>query len=252
MRRKLIWILSLIALLAAVQSVPIFVLKNAGMEKMETENAYIYYDKGHIASAEMIRDKLEDTINSIRVKLGYEDAEKATVYVYEKQSSLHIRKLGYITLLLAPDWYIGDNKGRIALIVSPLAEVNGHSQESILSALPHEIVHTYNYQTNPKLSYFIDNGVATYLSNQNPPRDFRVGRGEYPIENLADENEIRFGNTGGYEYSYTYIELLDKAYGWSSIKRLISGKESYEQIFDKSNVQIYDEWMQFLDMEYPV
>lgn len=251
MKKKIIKILPIIAILAIIQSVPIFALKNIGMDKLETENAYIYYDRGNLTSAEMIRDKLDDTIEDIRFKLGYEDGEKATIYVYEKQSSLHIRKLGFITLLIAPDWYIGDNKGQIALIVSPFAEVNGHSQESILSALPHEIVHTYNYQTNPKLSYFIDNGVASYLSNQRPTNDFRVGRDAFPIENLAVENQVRFGNMGGYAYSYTYIEFLDKTYGWSSIRELISGAKSYEQIFGKNDTQIYSEWMQFLDTEYP-
>lgn len=107
------------------------------------------------------------------------------------------------------------------------------------------MVHTINYQINPKLSYWIDNGVAGYLSNQVPPNNFMEWNDIPSYKDTKTENQIKFGNMGGYQYSYSYVQYIDELYGWEAVQRLIKG-ESYEEIFEKSEQEIYDDWVKFL------
>lgn len=249
-KRKIIILVFVFVMIVVVQSLPVFILKNIGMKNMYGKYVNVYYDSDDESGSNMVFDKLENTMQQISNKLNYETNTNTDVYVYKNQSSLHIRKFGLITLIMAPDWYIGDNKGPVALMVSPNTDVNGHNEESIMSAATHELVHTINYRINNKLSYFIDNGVATYLAEQKPHENLTEVIPIPSIEFLDVENELEFGNNGGYQYSYVFIEFLDKEYGWSSVIELIQGNKSYEGIFFKNREEIYNEWIEYLKTYY--
>ena len=60
---------------------------------------------------------------------------------------------------------------------------------------------------------------------------------------------IAFANFGGYALAHTYIEYLEKAYGWDKVLSLIK-TEDYEACFGKFQRAIYDEWVQFIK-SYP-
>jgi hypothetical protein len=157
-----------------------------------------------------------------------------------------MKKYGLITLVFAPKWYIGDNKDEIALMVSPYAKVAVHDHDSILLAAPHEMIHTINFLINPKLSYWIDNGIAGYLSNQIPDKN-NINKDRVPsFQDIQTENQIKFGDIGGYEYSYSYIEFLNKIYGWDKVRDIVKGG-SYQDVFSKSEKEIYDEWVKYLE-----
>lgn len=51
---------------------------------------------------------------------------------------------------------------------------------------------------------------------------------------------------GGYTFAHTYIEYLDKTYGWDKVLRLVE-TESYEECFDKSKKEIYMEWVHYIE-----
>ncbi len=246
---KIISIVSCLAILTIIQTIPVFLLKPIGARELKGTSVILYYQPQDEKGAKEIYSILDLSALDIRKKLNFSDSKPTEVYVYAKQSSLFIRKYGFITLLIAPEWYIGDNRGDKVLMVSPYANVRGNDHDSIISAAIHELVHTINHQINPKLSYWIDNGVATYLAHQTPYEKFTFDQPIPEFNDLKSEDEVRFGEIGGYQYSYSYIEFIDEKYGWNSVLDLINGKKSYNEIFSKSDEDIYNEWVEFLKVK---
>ncbi|AFQ43536.1 hypothetical protein [Desulfosporosinus meridiei] len=239
-------VLSIILLIAIIQYIPALFLQTPDMQIKEGKYVCVYFQKGDEKGAQEVFDLLELTSKDIRQKLGFtSSAYKTKMYIYKSQSTFQMRKFGLVTLIFAPKWYIGDNKDEIALMVSPYAKVEVHDHDGILSAAPHEMIHTINYLINPRLSYWIDNGVAGYLSNQVPQSE-RISRKRVPaFQDIQTENEIKFGTIGGYDYSYSYIEYLDKTYGWDKVVEIVKGG-SYQDAFSKSEKEIYDGWVKYL------
>ncbi|QEK12056.1 hypothetical protein FQB35_06535 [Crassaminicella thermophila] len=248
--KKILIIVFILFIIMVIQSLPIIILKDIGMKKIHGNYVNVYYDKGDDKGGRIVFKELENSAKEIGNKLNYKFDSKIVIYVYKNQSLLHIRKYGLATLAIAPDWYIGDNKGSVVLMVSPQANVKGHNIKSIMSAAKHELVHVINYRINPNLSYFIDNGVATYLSKQSPYKNFIQYNRIPSIEFLEIKDELKFGNAGGYQYSYTFIEFLDKKYGWESVFELIKGNKFYVEIFSKTKQEIYNEWVKYLKEYY--
>ncbi|MEJ8554947.1 hypothetical protein [Tepidibacter sp. Z1-5] len=240
----------ILLLIIVIQSIPIFILKDIGMQRIDGDYVNVYYDKGDENGAAIVFKDLENSGKEIVNKLNYKFDSKTVIYVYKNQPLLHIRKYGLATLAIAPNWYIGDNKGSRVLMVSPEANIKDHNMKSIMSAAKHELVHTINYRINPNLSYFIDNGVATYLAKQSPYKNFIQDNVIPSIEFLDIKDELKFGNAGGYQYSYTFIEFLDKEYGWERVIELIEGNKSYMDIFSKDKQEIYNEWVIYLEKYY--
>ena len=245
-KRMILKITMVLVSLIIIQSLPILFLKNIGMESITGNYVKIEYDKGDLEGGTKVFNKLEQVAKELHNKLDFDRDEPTKVYVYKKQASLHIRKAGLITLLLPLDWYIGDNKGDIVLIVSPHSNNRIHDENSILEAAVHEFVHTINFQINPHLSYFLDNGVATYLAHQRPFNDFARNMKLPEMDYLSIKDQKRFGETGGYFFSYTFIEFLDLRYGWKAVLDLIRGELSYQEIFSKPEGDIYQEWKEYV------
>lgn len=196
-------VLIIILIIAIIQYIPALILESPDMQAKEGQYAIVYYQKGDEKGAQEVFDLLESKAKEIREKLEFSEPVKTKMYIYKSQSTFQMKKAGLITLFFAPKWYIGDNKGDTALMVSPYTKVAVHDHDSILSAAPHEMIHTINYLINPKLSYWIDNGVAGYLSNQKP-QDGMVSSDRVPsFQYVQTENEIKFGEIGGYEFSHS-------------------------------------------------
>ncbi|GIM29277.1 hypothetical protein CPJCM30710_19430 [Clostridium polyendosporum] len=250
--KALLMTISCILILSVIQTIPAFILKPIGAKELKGKNVIIYYQTKDEKGAKEVYQVLENTVGEIREKLEFNSIKPTKVYLYGNQKSLWIRKYGLITTLGAPEWYVDDNKGDKVLIVSPYVNIKGHNHDSILSAATHELVHTINYQINPKLSYWNDNGVANFLAKQSPPQGFTKYNSIPTIDDMKSENQKRFGDIGGYQYSYTYIEFLNNAYGWNKVLELINGKKTYTEIFSKSEHDIYNEWLEFLKVKWGV
>jgi hypothetical protein len=131
-------------------------------------------------------------------------------------------------------------------MVSPYTKVKDHTHDSILNATLHELVHSINYYMNDKLSYFWDNGLATYLAEQKPQESDYSNREIPSLEDLHTENGLKFGTMGGYAFSYKYIEYLDQTYGWDKVLDYVKGAGSYEEAFGKSEEELYHDWCKSL------
>jgi len=246
MNRIMVGIVVLVVLLV-VQTLPVFFPKPIGSKKMEDDNIVVYYQKGDETGATEVFELLKEESESILSKMQFEHNEQTEVFIYGSQWQLAIREAGFVTLLVAPSWHIGDSHNGNVMMVSPYTEVDVHTHDSILLATLHELVHSINFQINPELSYFWDNGLATYLSGQVPEDEELHSRAVPTLNDMHTDNGLEFGEMGGYAFSYSYIEFLDNTYGWDLIIEYASGQGSYEEVFGKTEEEICQAWTQYLE-----
>lgn len=122
---------------------------------------------------------------------------------------------GYIAPLLGLDWYIGDNIGTNVILTSPANPGSTHDYDNNKYAVLHEIIHAYVSVINKDVDLWLTEGIALYLSNGEPFYRANLEYFTIPAYNDTTSNSpIAFSNCGGYTFSHTYVEYLDKAYGW--------------------------------------
>ena len=244
--KKTLIIVICIIVLVIIQTLPVFFPKPLGSKSIIDKNISLYYKPGDEKGAKEVFDLLKDKSDEIRTKMNFESNIPTNVYLYNSQKALAIREAGFITLTFAPAWHIGDSHNGNIMMVSPYTPVKSHDHDSILNATLHELVHSIVYQINPKLSYFFDNGLATYLAKQKPEEKDMNSRSVPTLDDMHTENGLKFGNMGGYAFSYKYIEYLDKTYGWEKVVAYASGKGNYEEVFKKSEENIYKDWSEYI------
>lgn len=245
-------IVLIVLALMICQSIPMFLLKNWGMSKVEGQYVKVYYDLGDEKGGKEVLRYVENRMEGLREKLNFKKDKKTSIYVYKYKKSFYIRKYGFISPILVKalgaEWYVGDNKGDKALLVSPYVNDMDLSNKNIFKVAIHETVHTINYRKNKNLSYFLDNGVAMYLAEQGIDRKIYRNLKKPNMAFMHINDEVEFGNNSGYQLAYSYVDFLNSVYGWGSVLGLVEGR-SYEDTFKKSEKEIYDEWIKYLDEE---
>lgn len=230
-----------------ISLIPTFNLKTSTMLELPNDHFEIYYEKQDENAATDIGNRLQKGYDIISKSIKLNPQYKTEVYVYSNLKEFHTKKYGLIGLLIAPDWYIGDNIENKVIIVSPNSPGKQHTYESIASAASHEYVHTLMWNINPGLSKLLNEGMAGYVSGNTKP--------DYKFDSLPEYNDthitnpITFGNRGMYQISYTYIEFLDKTYGMDRVMQLIQNND-YSGTFGKSEKEVYDDWIKYFYMNY--
>ena len=240
--------IGVILFLVILQTLPVFFMKPWGSKTLSNDFITLNYQSGDEKGAKEVFDLLKEKSEDIYNKMDYVRKDTIKVYLYKTQFQLAIREAGLITIAFAPPWHIGDSENGKIMMLSPNAHIKAHTHDTILAATLHELVHSINYRINTKLSYFWDNGLATYLSGQVPKLEDYDPKKIPSIKDMHTENGLKFGQMGGYAYSYFYIEYLDKTYGWDKVVAYAKGEGDYETIFHLSENEIYDQWVQYLKM----
>lgn len=242
-RKRVVVTLSCIVLLLILQTLPRFFPKPVFAETLTDGAIVVHYTKGEETGAREVFSLLQQEGDSIRERLGATGRTEVVVNLYPTQWQLAIREAGFATLLVAPEWHIGDSHGGNIMMVSPYTPVRVHSHDSILAATLHEWVHAVLHELNPDISYFWDNGLATWLAGQLPDEEMLR---DMPIPTLADmhtDNGLKFGQMGGYAFSYDYIRFLENKYGWDAVAAFARGEGTYEAIFGISEADLHQAWM---------
>lgn len=247
--RRVLIIAGTIAAVLVVQTLPVFMLKPLGAKEYANQDVVVYYEPGDEPGARDVFDLLTNDVGRIKGTMKFESTEPLQVYVYKSQSSLAITEAGFAALIVMPSWFIGNSRWGVIRMVSPNTPVKGHTHDTILNGTLHELVHSINYYKNPRLSYFWDNGLATYVAKQKPEEGSVFFASIPSFEDLHTNSALKFGNMGGYAYSYSYVEYLDKAYGWDSVIAFASGEKDYQQAFGKSEREIYADWANYIKQQ---
>lgn len=236
-----------IAAIILLNFIPTLYLKSKGMKEIQKEHFVIYYEKQDENAALDISSRLQKGYDMISKSIDISPDYKTQVYIYPNLSELHMKKYGLLGRIVGPEWYIGDNIKNKVIIVSPNSPGREHNYDDTADAALHEYVHTLMWSINPKLSKFLNEGMAGYVSGNAKP-DFKFNT--IPsYEDTKITNPITFGNKGMYPISYTYIEFLDKKYGMQEVMQLIKSQD-YDKTFGKSESEIYKDWIQFYKSNY--
>jgi hypothetical protein len=245
---KTVWIIVLsIVLLLVLQTLPVFFPRPLGSKVLEDERIRLYYVPGDEKGANEVFDLLNEKSDEIYKKMNFKNTEQIEVNLYPTQWQLAIREAGFATLIIAPPWYIGDSHNGNIMMVSPYTPVSAHNHDSILMATLHELVHSIVFHINPELSYFWDNGLATYLAGQTPEEGSLRSMPVPSITDMHTDNGLVFGNMGGYAFSYDYIEFLEQTYGLDKVVDYASGNGDYVAVFGFTEEEIYQQWAQSLN-----
>jgi len=230
-----------------INFIPTLSLQTKDMMSMEKSHFIIYYEKNDENAAVDISNKLEKGYSLVANSISVSPDYKTKVYIYNGLDKFHMKKYGLLGKIVGPEWYIGDNIKNKVIIVSPNSPGKQHNYEDTTDAALHEYIHTLMWSINPKLSKFLNEGMAGYVSgNAKPSLKFNY----IPAyEDTKITNPITFGNHNMYPISYTYIEFLDKTYGMEKVLKLIK-TEDYSQTFGKTEKEIYEEWITFFKSSY--
>lgn len=225
------------------------VLKKSGMKKIEGNWVNLYYEKEKKAAEDVFKLADEKT-EAIARKLGFSEKQNVNVYVYDSQADMQSKVRGLQNMTEKLPWYIGDNLGTNVVLTSPAHPGSAHDYESVKNAVLHEIVHAYVSVLNPKISLWLNEGMALHLSNGAPFCRAFLKFVEIPrYEEICTNDHIIFSEIDGYTLAHTYVEYLEKTYGWEKVLELVK-TEDYNKVFGKSHREIYDEWASFL-RNYP-
>lgn len=253
MLKRVFKILGIVAaalvLIAAASFVPTLWRKTPGMKTLEGAYVRVYYQREQAAAEDVFR-LAESAAAGIAGTLRLESPAVLDLFVYDSQVEMQQKKYGLLIPLIGLPWYIGDNIGDDVILTSPAAKGTAHSYETILGAAPHEIVHAYVYTMNPSVRLWLTEGMALYLTNGEPFS--RAVLEQTSIPSYADtrtKNPIRFSKVGGYTFAHTYIEYLEKAYGWDRVLELLRAQD-YAGVLGKPEETVYAEWTDFL-RNYP-
>ncbi len=242
-------VILVLVLVTLANFIPTLSLETSGMQEIKGEWITLYCENEKEA-AEDVFCFAESESERIAEKLGFTEKQNIKIYIYDSQKTMQTKKYGFIAPLLGLDWYIGDNIGTDVIVTSPANPGKYHSYQSIKAAIPHEITHAYVSVMNENISLWLTEGVALYLTNGEPfYREMLEYMSVPSYKATQTNNPIAFSECGGYTFAQTYIEYLDKEYGWDNVLKLIE-KEDYITCFGKTESEIYSEWLQYLQNYY--
>lgn len=244
--RIALFLLITILLLVLLNFLPALSPKTPGMHERKGKRINVWYEN-HEAAAKDVFRYAERQAERLDRKLGVR--QKKDIYIYDDQRVMQRQHYGWIASLLGLDWYIGDNIGsRTILLTSPANPPKVHSYDSIKYSVPHEIVHADLSSLNPHIGKWLTEGIALYLTN-GEPFDKRMLRRLPSYEDTTSWNPIRFSRAGGYQTANTYIEYLDRTYGWDRVLRL-ARTEDYPACFGRSRKAVYEDWVRWMKRRY--
>lgn len=237
------------ALLIFINFIPTLRLKTSDMHIIKGEWVNVYYEEEEAAAKDIFQ--LADTrAGELAKKLGFSEKQNINIYIYDRQSTMQMKKYGLVGPMLGLDWYIGDNIGADVILTSPANPGKVHDYNNNKQAALHEMVHAYVSIINPHIRLWLTEGMALYLSNAEPFYKRYTNNMHIPsFSEIKTSNPIEFSKMGGYTFSNTYIEYLDKEYGWEKLMMIIK-TEDYEKVFGKSDKDIYNEWIDYIKNYY--
>jgi hypothetical protein len=242
-------VLLIIFLLTLINFIPVMSLKTSDMKVLEGQWVNVYYENEE-AAAEDVFQYADSETAAIAQKLGFDTKQDVNIYIYDYQATMQRKKYGFIGPMLGLDWYIGDNIGTNVILTSPANPGPVHDYDNNKYAVLHEVVHAYISVSNPNIHLWLTEGTALYLTNGEPfYKDYLDNMSIPSYSDTRTRNPIRFANCGGYQLAHTYIEYIDAQYGWDKVLELIES-EDYEAVLGKTEKDIYDEWVEYIQNYY--
>ena len=238
----------LVVTIAAIMLIAFLGLKKninlKGMQTYDTPHFTIHYEELNQQTLKDIENKLETSHPDIQDFFGLNSNYRGRMVVYKTIERFQRAYLGIILSMLYGDWANGAAYNDIVLVTSPENPGSQNTYDDTLEVILHEYVHTVVYQQNEMANIWLDEGVATYLAGQESKLSPKIP--EFKAMQAEDLNS--FLENDGYAFSYKYVEFLEKNYGSEKIVQLIKTND-YEEALGKTGLEIYNEWLLYMEME---
>ena len=244
--RVLLATVAVVAALALVNFLPTLDLATPGMHRLRGRNVDVYYEREEDAARDVL-DYVDPVAADLSARLG--TSQRVSIYVYDEQATMQTKRYGLVAPLLGLDWYIGDNVGSDAVVLtSPANPPASHDHDSVMGAAPHELVHCYVAALNPHASKWLSEGMALYLANgEEFDPSYLEALPSY--RDVTSNDPLRFERCGGYQLANTYVEYLDATYGWDRVVELVR-TEDYGGTLGTSRERAYEGWVEYLRRTY--
>lgn len=243
--RIIVGIFLAVFVLVGINFIPTWNLKTANMKVIKGKWIDVYYETEKEAALDVF-ELADGTAKELVSKLDISEKPSVNIYIYDNQKTMQQKKYGLIGPLLSLDWYIGDNIGTNVILTSPANPGPVHDYDDNKQAVLHEMTHAYITVINPKIQLWLTEGTALYLGNGYEfYREYLDNMSIPSFQDIKTSNPIKFANICGYDFSTTYIEYLDKTYGWDKVIDILT-TEDYDATFGKSEKEIYEEWVNFI------
>ncbi len=246
-RKALLAITVMAAVLAGIEIYPLAVMRTPGMTESIIEGFRVHYLPGDEAGARAVALAVGRARARLADRFGGLGGRPVSIYVYHSRADLHARRYGTVGRFPALDWWIGDNTRNAVLIINPVGPP-GH--DTIVTAAVHEYVHVMTDRMYPRTRKWLKEGLACYLAGQGPNGHLVLRAGLPSFDLLTMNDPIKFAGSGGYQFSYTYVEFLADRYGWDAIRSLLLSQEDYQAVLKKDRREVYREWLGVLSAKY--
>ena len=216
--------------------------KNINLQELQTYNTphfTIYYEKLNPQTLKDLEQKLETNYPDMQNFFGVNNNGNSKVIVYKSVERFQRAYLGVFLSYMFGDWAAGAAYEDLVLLTSPENPGQEHTYASILEIAVHEHVHTLVYQINQNPDIWLDEGVATYLAEQ------QSDLSDLPaptFEQMQSQSQGEFVESEGYAWGYAYVDYLVTTYGAEKVVDLITTND-YERCLGKSQLAVYEEWM---------
>lgn len=241
--RRIAWAMLVLIALLLFSFTPVLSLEQGDMSVLKGEYVDVHY-LNQLQKASQILAWAEREAPLLQGYLNATPTDKVSIYIYDDQATLQQKKYGRLTRLFRLPWYVGDVKKGAVLLSAP---------EATKDILVHELVHVYTQRINPDISYWLGNGLATYLAGQAPKED-RLIASCAPSYSLTREDglltPLHFAEADGYAFSYSYVSFLSETYSWGQLMELMRTMD-FQKAFGESEKAIYNEWINRLRLNAP-
>lgn len=227
--------------LGVLSLLPTLSLGKRSMDVLEGKLVNVYYSESE-AGARLVMKVAEQEIPRLKEILALDDQEVVEIILYGKQLTMQSKKYGYLIGFTGLDNYVGEVINGAILLSAP---------DVTDQVIIHHLTHFYTRKINPDLTYWLDNGLATYLAGQAPDPSMLKGSCAPSYKETHAEGLLlpwKFEKMAGHEFSYSYIQFLTDTYSWEQVRSLIKEMD-YEESFAETEKAIYNEWIKDLRLK---
>lgn len=236
-------VLLVILIILVINFIPVFNKQESGMVSRDNEYFTFYYFEDDEGAEDVYNLGLTEAPRIIE-NLRLDDAEKFEIYIYDDQETLQRKSIGFVSYLTDLPWFIGGFGNNQVVMVSPAAPNELHDYDALMQTILHEIGHAYNYQLNPQMDLWIDEGMAMVHAGQgegSSPAD-GIGMTIPTFQETQTENSYTFSQINGYFYARLYADYLIEVYGYDAWLQLLKTND-YDSVYGKDQEDIYNEWL---------
>ncbi|MDA3811846.1 MAG: hypothetical protein PF518_16120 [Spirochaetaceae bacterium] len=241
MLKIILGFLGVFLILTLINFIPLLSLKTMKMNEYTIQGITVFAEEKDFKNAESIVVRISESSKRVTDALGFTNEQPIKVIIYPNRKALHLKTLGFAGWFL-PDWYIGKNTIDYVLITSPSEPGPQHNRESIEKAAVHEYVHAMTDRKNRTMGYWMKEGFALYLADQNPEKISIRNESDITFDEYKTQNPMEFANVGGYILAYNYMEYLEREFGWEKVLGFLDSNKSFEDVIGKKEELIFKQW----------